>query len=107
MLDDAHSVLSSLEGRAAAAPTLHYLLGRIHERRENHAGAVVQYRKVIKEMDLVQLHYVCRACGEATMEWIHRCPACRRWNTVEVNFREEIPLEDLGLAPAPIYSAQD
>jgi len=107
MLDDAHSVLSSLEGRAAYAPTLHYLLGRIHERHENHERAVVQYRKVIKEMDLVQLDYVCRACGEAAVEWIHRCPACGRWNTVEVNFREEIPLEDLGLAPAPIYSAQD
>ncbi len=107
MLDDAHSVLSSLEGRAAYAPTLHYLLGRIHERRENHEEAVVQYRKVIKEMDLVQLDYVCRACGEAAVEWIHRCPSCGSWNTVEVNFREEIPLEDLGLAPAPIYSAQD
>ena len=107
MLDDAHSVLSALEGRAAYAPTLHYLLGRIHERRQNYEDAVVQYRRVIKEMDLIQLDYLCRACGETAVEWIHRCPACRRWNTVEVNFREEIPLDDLGLAPAPIYSAQD
>ncbi len=83
------------------------LLGQIHERRENHEGAVLQYRKVIKDMDLVQLDYVCRACGETAMEWIHRCPACGSWNTVEVNFRQEIPLEDLGLARAPIYSAQD
>jgi lipopolysaccharide biosynthesis regulator YciM len=103
MLDDAHSVLSSLEGRASYAPSLHYLLGRIHERRNNPGNACVEYRKVIKEMDLVQLEYRCRACDETIMEWTARCPSCERWNTVEVNFREEISLEELGLAPAPIY----
>jgi lipopolysaccharide biosynthesis regulator YciM len=103
MLDDALSVLSSLEGRASYAPSLHYLIGRIHERRKNHEHACTEYRKVIKEMDLVQLEYLCRACGETVMEWTGRCPACQEWNTVEVNFREEISLEELGLSPAPIY----
>ena len=106
MLDDALSVLSSLEGRATYAPTLHYLLGRIHERRNNYREATLEYRKVIKEMELVQINYECRACGESVMEWTHRCPACREWNTVEVNFHEEITLEELGLAPAPIYSGR-
>ena len=46
MLDDALSVLSSLEGRAEYAPSLHYLLGRIHERRQNSAEAMRAYRKV-------------------------------------------------------------
>jgi predicted ATP-dependent serine protease len=57
-------------------------------------------------MQLVQLEYTCRSCGETVMEWSGRCGACGEWNTVEVNFREEIPLEDLGLAPAPIYTAR-
>ena len=39
------------------------------------------------------------------MEWNHRCPPCGEWNTIEVDFREEIPLEELGLAPAPIYTS--
>jgi len=104
MLDDAMSVLSSLEGRATYTPTLHYLLGRIHERRSNHRGAVMEYRKVIKEMDLIQLEYRCRGCRETVMEWSARCVACGEWNSTEVNFREEIPLEELGLSPAPIYS---
>jgi len=107
MLDDAMAVLSSLEGRASYAPTLHYLLGRIHERRSNHRAASEQYRKVIKEMDLVQLEYRCRPCGASTLEWTPRCSNCGEWNTVEVNFREEMSLEDLGLAPAPIYTAGD
>jgi len=105
MLDDAYSVLSSLEGRASYAPTLHYLLGRIHERRNNHTRAAGEYRKVIKEMELVQLEYCCKACRATLVEWSDRCPSCAEWNTVEVNFREEISLEELGLSSAPIYSA--
>ena len=42
---------------------------------------------------------------EATGEWIDRCPACGEWNRIEVNFREEVPLEELGLSPAPIYTS--
>ncbi len=104
MLDEALSVLSSLEGRASYAPTLHYLLGRIHERRKNHRDAATQYRRVIKEMDLVQLEYRCRGCGETVMDWTERCAGCGAWNTVEVNFREEISVEDLGLSAAPVYT---
>jgi lipopolysaccharide biosynthesis regulator YciM len=107
MLDDALSVLSSLKGRASPAPSLHYLLGRIHERRENWLDATTEYRKVIKENDLVRLDHKCRACGAAAVDWVHRCEACGEWNTVEVNFREEIPFEELGLAPAPIYTTED
>jgi lipopolysaccharide biosynthesis regulator YciM len=104
MLDDAYDTLASLRGRAAYAPTLHYLLGRIYERRNQHREATAEYRMVIKEKDLIQLEYRCRACGESAMEWTARCVACGEWNSVEVDFREEIPLEDLGLAPAPIYT---
>jgi len=106
MLDDAQSVLSSLKGRASYAPTLHYLLGRIHERRSNHAEANEEYRRVIKETDLVQLEYRCRGCDETLMAWADRCPACGEWQAIEVNFREEISLEELGLAPAPIYTSK-
>lgn len=107
MLDDALSVLSALESRASYAPTLHHLLGRIHERRKNYREATLEYRKVIKEMDLVQLEHCCRACGETVTEWAERCAACGEWNTVEVNFREELPLEELGLSPAPVYTIRD
>lgn len=106
MLDDALAVLSSLEGRASYAPSLHYLLGRIHERRKNFRDASAEFRKVIKEMDLVQLEYRCRACGHSAMEWNDRCESCGEWNTIEVNFREEISLSDLGLSSAPVYTAR-
>jgi lipopolysaccharide biosynthesis regulator YciM len=106
MLDDAYAVLSALEGRASYAPTLHYLLGRIHERRGNSRQANSEYRRVIKEMDLVQVEYTCRACGATSVDWLDRCPTCGEWNSIEIDFREEISLEELGIAPAPIYSAR-
>ena len=106
MLDDALAVLQSLDGRASYAPTLHYLLGRIHERRRNHRDAATEYRKVIKEMELVQLDYRCRACHQTRSEWAARCAQCGDWNTIEVDFREEISLDDLGLAPAPVYTTR-
>jgi lipopolysaccharide biosynthesis regulator YciM len=106
MLDDALAVLAGLEGRASYAPTLHYLIGRIHERRRNYPEAVREYRKVIKEMELVQLEYRCGSCGRTETEWAARCPGCGEWNTIEVNFREEISLEELGLSPAPVYTAR-
>jgi lipopolysaccharide biosynthesis regulator YciM len=106
MLDDAFATLSSLQERATYAPTLHYLLGRIHERRGNQRDAAIEYRRVIKEMELVQLEYRCRSCGDTVMEWTDRCSSCGDWNRVEVNFREEIPFEELGIAPAPIYTPE-
>ena len=107
MLDDALSVLGSLEGLASYAPNLHYLLGRINERRGQYREAAQDYRKVIKEMELVQLEYGCHRCNESLIAWAGRCPECGAWNCVEVNFREEIPLDELGLAPAPIYTTRD
>ena len=43
MLDDAFVVLTALQERATYAPTLHYLLGRIHERRGNQRDAAIEY----------------------------------------------------------------
>jgi len=104
MLDDALGVLSPLADRASHAPSLHYLLGRIHERRKNHRDAALEYRKVIRELDLVEVEYRCRSCGEKAATWVERCGGCGEWNTVEANFREEISTEELGLSPAPVYT---
>jgi lipopolysaccharide biosynthesis regulator YciM len=106
MLDDAGAILQSLEGRASYAPTLHYLLGRIHERRRNPREAAIEYRKVIKEMELVQLEYRCNVCGTTRADWAPRCPDCGDWNTIEVDFREDISFEELGLSPAPVYTSK-
>jgi len=107
MLDDALAVLTSLEGRASYSPALHYLIGRVHERRKNFRDSATEYRKVIREMDLVQLEYRCRSCGATSMDWSERCGVCGEWNSVEVNFREEASADELGLSAAPVYTARE
>jgi lipopolysaccharide biosynthesis regulator YciM len=104
MLDEALETLKSLEGRISYAPTLHYLIGRIHERRGNFKSASEQLRKVIKELELVKLEYRCHCCQSRLSEWSDRCPKCERWNTIEIDFREDVSLQDLGIVRAPVYS---
>lgn len=106
MLDDALATLSALEGRASYAPALHYLLGRVHERRKNFRDSASEYRKVIREMDLVHLEYRCRSCGNTSVDWSERCANCGEWNCIEVNFREESSADELGLSAAPVYTAR-
>ena len=104
MLDEAHEALKALQGRTTYAPTLHYLLGRISERRGNARAASEHYRKVIKELELVKLEYRCQACQATLSEWVDRCPKCEEWNTVEIDFREDLSLQELGISGAPVYS---
>ena len=54
----------------------------------------------------MQLDYRCRACKQTRADWAARCSHCGEWNTIDVDFREEISLDDLGLAPAPVYTAR-
>src|SRR5262245_5792175 len=104
MLDEAHATLKTLEGRASYAPTLHYLLGRINERRGNFREASEEFRKVIKHLELVKLEYRCHSCQQRLSEWSDRCPKCEEWNTIEIDFREDLSLQELGITRAPIYS---
>jgi lipopolysaccharide biosynthesis regulator YciM len=104
MLDEAHATLKTLEGRASYAPTLHYLLGRINERRGNFRQASEEFRKVIKHLELVKLEYRCHSCQQRLSEWSDRCPKCEEWNSIEIDFREDLSLQELGITRAPIYS---
>lgn len=106
MLDDSLSVLTALEGRTSYAPTLHYLVGQIHERRKNFREAAGEYRRVIKETELAQLEYRCRSCGTRAPEWTDRCGACGEWGSVEIDFREEMSIEEMGIPPAPVYTSR-
>ncbi|MEW5806577.1 MAG: tetratricopeptide repeat protein [Acidobacteriota bacterium] len=107
MLDDALAALSSLRDRISYAPTLHYLIGRINEKRKNFQESVEEFKKVIKETELVKLEYICHACQEKHPDWYDRCPKCGEWSSIEVNFKEDISLEQLGLSSAPVYSSSD
>ncbi len=107
MLDDALSILEPIKDRITYAPTLHYLLGRIHEKRKNFRDSTEAFRKVIRDADIIKQEYICFACQEKLPDWYDRCPKCGEWSSIEINFKEDRTLDTLGLSSAPVYSSQE
>jgi len=103
MIDDANDVFESLREQMANSPTLHYLLARIRQRRGDYEGAVNAYRRVIRELKTVELTYECTSCHTEYEKWADRCSSCRSWGTIEVQMRENVDPETLGLSSRPIY----
>ncbi len=103
MIDDANDIFDSLRDEMAQSPTLHYLLARIRQRRGDYEGAVDSYRKVIREMQTMELYYECTSCHTEYEDWADRCSSCNAWGTIEVLMKENISSEALGLSRRPIY----
>ena len=105
MLDEALSELTALQDRASHAPALIYTLARILERRGRHAEANEHYRRIVREDELLSSQFKCLECGRESDTWLERCPACGQWNSLEVDFKEDVSLEELGISTAPVYTA--
>lgn len=103
MHDEAYKVLAPLADRLAAAPTYHYLLGRIHERRGEVARAAERYQAAARALGVHNAEYVCDRCGRRYEDWRDRCEGCGRWGTVELAVEEEQPPDDVGLARRAVY----
>jgi predicted ATP-dependent serine protease len=52
------------------------------------------------------VEYVCSTCARKYPSWIDYCARCGEWNSVVVDFKEERPIEELGLSTAPVYTAE-
>jgi len=98
------AVLSSLEGRASYSPALHYLVGRVHERRKNFRDSPPSTGRSSARWTSSSWNTGARlrrdqhGLGRALR-------LVREWNAVDVNFREEISADELGLSAAPVYTA--
>jgi len=105
MLDEAFEVLSAITGRSACPPGLHYLLGRINERRGQHDAAAREYCKLIEELDPIQPDYRCRSCCSTALDWAPRCPSCGEWNGLEAvpTRASEMRSVTAGPSGAPTY----
>ena len=67
------------------SPVFHYLLGRIHQRRNELQSAVSQFRACLSRLGMPQLRYVCSCCGARSRDWLDRCEACGRWSSVDLD----------------------
>jgi tetratricopeptide (TPR) repeat protein len=106
MLDEALAEFSSLRDRASYTPTLSYYLARILERRDRHDEANTHYRRIIRDGQVLSTQYRCLSCTARCDAWVDRCSSCGSWNSVHVDIREDVSLEDLGISSAPVYTTE-
>ncbi len=103
MHDEALKVLEGLGDAMDASPTYHYLLGRIHQRRDHTRRALACYRTCLQRIGVHAAGFRCRACGERFETWLDRCSNCGAWNAVELDVEDEqISAEELGMVLTPV-----
>jgi predicted Zn-dependent protease len=104
MHEEALRVLKDLAEPMDAAPTYHYLLGRIHRRRNDNDLAMDSYGRCLQSLNMGVASYSCDTCGTAYGEWQDRCDECGTWNSVDLDIRsEQISSTELGLIERPVW----
>lgn len=106
MLDEAEQEFTRMKNRVSYFPTLHYHLAKIRERRGNHGEAVKELETVLRQTEALKVDYVCATCARKYPSWVEYCSRCGEWSSVEIDFREERAVEELGLSPAPVYPVE-
>ncbi len=106
MLDEAYKSLVAVADRFRSAPTFHFLIGRIHERRGEIRLAAEAYRCCGRELGVQRSEFSCSRCQRRFSEWHDRCVGCGAWGTVELAVDPvEPPALDRRLVEAPVWSA--
>lgn len=102
MIEEAYKFLSSLQPFAPNSVVLNFLLGTLEERFGKKEKALASYKKCLKSYDALANEYYCFSCGKSFKEWQDRCPNCGAWASIEINFKEEITEDTLGVKVNPI-----
>ncbi|HEU4401962.1 MAG TPA: tetratricopeptide repeat protein [Candidatus Polarisedimenticolia bacterium] len=106
MIDEALQQFSLMSGQVTHFPALHYHLAKIMERHGNFREALKELEIVLQETELLKVEYICGTCARKFPAWIDYCDRCGEWNSVGIDFREERPVEELGLPTAPVYTVE-
>lgn len=101
MHDDALRTLAAVEEAMDASPVFHYLLGRIHQRRDEPAKAAEHFQRGLALRGVPDMSYRCSHCRKRTADWEARCESCGKWNTVELDLGRELRDADLGVVDRP------
>jgi len=106
MIDEALEQFSQMKGRVTYFPALHYYLAKIMERQGNLREALREFEQVLRQAEVLKIEYVCATCARKYPSWVDYCDRCGEWNSVVVDFKEERPIEELGISSAPVYTAE-
>ncbi len=102
MIEEAYKFLSSLQPFAPNSIVLNYLLATLEERLGKKEKAQASLKKCLGNYDAIVNEYYCFNCGKSLKNWQDRCPFCGAWASIEINFKEEISEDSLGLKVSPI-----
>jgi len=106
MLDEALDIFRSLRAKVSYAPTIHFYVARILERRGDPVQAAREYGHLLRQVDPLRLEYRCAVCSSRYSAWRDFCETCGEWNTVQLDLKEHLTLEEMGISPAPVYHAE-
>jgi lipopolysaccharide biosynthesis regulator YciM len=106
MIDEALQQFSQLKGQVAYFPSLHHYLAKIMERHGNLREALKELEILLQETEVLKIAYACSTCRRTYPAWVDYCERCGEWNTIDIDFREERPLEELGISTAPVYTVE-
>lgn len=106
MLDEALETFRSLRSKVSYAPTIHFYIARILERRGDPLQAAREYGQLLNQVDPLRLEYRCATCSSRYSAWRDFCDTCDEWNTVQLDLKEQLTLEEMGISPAPVYRAE-
>lgn len=102
VLDEAYKFLSSIQPFAPNSVVLNYMLSNLEERLGKKEKALSSLRKAVSSYDALKNEYLCFNCQKSFSQWFDRCPNCGAWASIELNFKEEISEDTLGLKVQPI-----
>lgn len=108
MHEEALKMLEGVAERIGKAPTYHFLLARIHERRGEMRRAVDCFTQCAEQLGVLGANYVCRECRRQYEDWDDRCAACGAWNSIAVDFEEEaLPAAEIAAPAQPVHRGED
>lgn len=107
MHDEALRTLEAVEEPMDRSPMFHYLVGRIHSRRNEPKKAAGHFQRGLALRGVPGWAFRCSECRKRTEDWQARCDSCGRWNTVELDLGRELRGIDLGVVERPHWGGYD
>jgi lipopolysaccharide biosynthesis regulator YciM len=103
MLDEALDVFRSLRAKVSYAPTIPFYIAHILERRGDPLQAAREYSHLLSQLDPLRLEFHCTACNSRYSAWRDYCDTCGEWNSIQLDLKEQLTLEELGINPTLLY----
>ena len=56
-------------------------------------------------MDPLRLEFRCASCSTRYSAWRDFCETCGEWNSIQLDLKEQLTLEEMGINPTLVYGS--